>query len=83
MGAMKLSPVHPAHSRSAEDARLSSAQHAQGPQAQVTGTFVEYPSVAARLALVFASLGTRGSLSFFCSLGWLLWMLYMPLLVIR
>jgi hypothetical protein len=38
---------------------------------------------AARLALVFGSLGTRGSLSFFCSLGWLLWMLYRPLLVIR
>src|SRR5215204_845030 len=38
---------------------------------------------AARLALVFGSLGTRGSLSFFCSLGWLLWMPYRPLLVIR
>src|SRR5215204_7519533 len=38
---------------------------------------------AARLAVVFGSLGTRGSLSFFCSLGRLLWMLYRPLLVIR
>src|SRR5215204_44690 len=38
---------------------------------------------AARLAVVFGSLGTRGSLSFFCSLGWLLWMPYRPLLVIR
>src|SRR5215207_9333900 len=38
---------------------------------------------AARLAVVFGSLGTRGSLSFFRSLGWLLWMLYRPLLVIR
>src|SRR5215203_6412883 len=38
---------------------------------------------AGRLAVVFGSLGTRGSLSFFCSLGWLLWMLYRPLLVIR
>jgi len=37
---------------------------------------------AGRLAVVFGSLGTRGSLSFFCSLGWLLWMLYGPLLVI-
>src|SRR5215211_8410090 len=46
MGAMKLSPVRPAHSRSAEGARLSSAHHAQGPQALVTGTFDEYPSVA-------------------------------------
>jgi hypothetical protein len=36
-----------------------------------------------RLAVFFGSLGTRGSLSFFCSLGWLLWMLYRPLLVIR
>src|SRR5215208_1092459 len=38
---------------------------------------------AARLAVVFGSLGTRGSLSFFCSLSWLLWMFYRPLLVIR
>src|SRR5215204_4412421 len=84
MGEMKLSPVHPAHSHSAGYPFVVSA-----PRVGSSGLWSLAPSTnilawwAARLAAVFGSLGTRGSLSFFCSLGWLLWMLYRPLLVIR
>jgi hypothetical protein len=35
------------------------------------------------LALAFGSIGTGSPLGLFGSLGWLLWMLYRPLLVIR
>src|SRR5215204_3360418 len=73
MGEMKLSPVHPAHSHSAGYPFVVSA-----PRVGSSGLWSLAPSTnilawwAARLAAVFGSLGTRGSLSFFCSLGWLL-----------